>query len=224
MKQSKKQLKILNIFLLGLSGAGKGSQALLLKSKFSVEIINAGDLLREVAENKNFLGKKLNATLKKGYLAPNWLTNYLWLDKLIYTPLSKGVILDGSPRTLEQAKLLTEVFNWLGRINYRAIYLNVSRKEATKRLLDRRICSRCGKIVSLELNPTVKQCPYCGSTLKRRLDDTPDAIKNRIDFFYKEVKPVIRYFKKQGRLIEVNGEGTMEEVHYRIMESLRKIK
>ncbi len=219
-----KQSKILNIFLLGLSGAGKGSQALLLKSKFSLELINTGDLLRAIAENKTVFGQKLSAALKKGHLAPNWLTNYLWLNKLLYIPLNKGVILEGSPRSLEQATLLTEVFNWLGRTNYRAIYLKVSEKEVTKRLLARRICTNCGKIVSLELNPTLKKCPYCGGKLKCRADDTPSAIKNRIAFFHKEVKPVISYFQKQKRLIEINGEGTMEEVHYRILASLKSIK
>ena len=128
--------------------------------------------------------------------------------------------MEGSPRQLEEAKTLEEVFSWLGRENFKVVYLQTSAKEVTQRLLTRRICSKCGKEFSLNFTPNLKKCSSCGGKLIRRKDDYPKAIKNRMLFFQKKILPVINYFRKKKIVVEVNGEGSVEEIHKRILKKL----
>lgn len=212
-------MKSLNIIFLGRSGSGKGTQLNLLKKKFNLEEIDSGFLLRNFIKQKNVLAKKMAEVVKSGHLVPSWLMVYLILQKLLRLNKQKGVIFEGSPRRLEEAKILEECLNLLER-DFVVIYLNVSEKEIIRRLSLRRICSKCGQEYSLEFNPNLKRCPKCNGKLIRRPDDNPEAIRNRLNFFTKEVIPVIKYFKKKKLLIEVNGEGTVSEVHQRILNSL----
>lgn len=214
-------MKFLNIVFLGRSGSGKGTQLALLKKELSLVEIDTGGLLRRFIKQKGYLSQKITEVIVKGDLVPFWLVVNLWLKKILNIPLNKGVIFEGSPRRLEEAKILDEVLNWLGRKNIRVIYLNVSEKEVVRRLSLRRICSQCGREYSLEFNPGFKKCPLCGGTLIRRADDYPKAIKNRMLCFQRDIIPVINYFRKKKMTLEVNGLGTVKEVHQRIMESLK---
>lgn len=214
-------MKSLNIILLGRSGSGKGTQAELLREKFSLINIDTGDILRDLAKRKDLFGKKIDKVMVKGQLVPLWLVIYCWLNKFLQLPSNKGVILEGSPRTLEEAKILEEVLSWLSERKLILIYLRTSEKEVTQRLLNRRICSQCHREHSLILNPGIKKCLYCGAKLIRRQDDCPSAIKNRMSFFNKSIMPVIKYFRKKKMLIEVEGEGPIMEIH---QEILKKIK
>jgi len=135
-------------------------------------------------------------------------------------PLERGVIFEGSPRTLNEAKILEEALNWLGRQKFQVIYLNVPEKEVIRRLSLRRICPKCLREYSLEFKPDLKTCPVCGVKLIRREDDNPKAIRNRLSYFKKDIIPVINYFKKKGVLIEIDGVGSVEEVQQRIRKAL----
>ena len=128
--------------------------------------------------------------------------------------------MEGTPRQLEEAKILEEVFSWLGRENFKVIYLRTSAKKVTQRLLMRRICSKCGKGFSLNFTPNLKECSHCGGRLIRRKDDYPRAIKNRMLFFQKKILPVIKFFRKKRIMIEVDGEGSVEEIHQKIFKRL----
>ena len=213
-------MKSRNIIFLGRSGSGKGTQAELLMKKFALANIDTGDILRRLAKKNDKFGKTVLETISHGKLVPIWLVIYCWLDQLLKVPSKKGIIMEGSPRQLEEAKTLEEVFSWLGREDFRVVYLQTSAKEVTQRLLTRRICSKCGKEFSLNFTPNLKNCSRCGGKLIRRRDDYPKAIKNRMLFFQKKILPVINYFRKKKMVIEVNGEGSVQEIHKRILKKL----
>jgi len=231
-------MKSRNIIFLGRSGSGKGTQAELLIKKFALVNIDTGDILRKLTKRKDRFGKTILQTISQGKLVPIWLVIYCWLDQLLKIPSKKGIIMEGSPRQLEEAKILKEVFSWLDRENFKVVYLQTSEKEVTKRLLMRRICSKCGREFSLNFTPNLKKCSHCGGKLIRRKDDYPKAIKNRMLFFQKKILPVINYFRakreikvlraeragsyfqKKKIVIEVNGEGSVEEIHKRILKKL----
>ena len=213
-------MKSRNIIFLGRSGSGKGTQAELLMKRFALVNIDTGDILRKLTKRKDKFGKTVLKTIICGKLVPIWLVIYCWLDQLLKIPSKKGIIMEGSPRQLEEAKILEEVFSWLGRENFKVVYLQTSAKEVMQRLLLRRICSKCGKEFSLNFTPNLKECSYCGGKLIRRKDDYPRAIKNRMLFFQKKILPVINYFRKKKIVIEVNGEGPVEQIHKRILKKL----
>lgn len=213
-------MKSRNIIFLGRSGSGKGTQAELLMKKFALANIDTGDILRKLTKRKDEFGKTVFITISQGKLVPIWLVIYCWLDQLLKIPSKKGIIMEGSPRQLEEAKILEEVFFWLGRKDFKVVYLRISAKEVIQRLLVRRICSKCGKEFSLDLTPDLKKCSYCGGKLIQRKDDNLKAIKNRMLFFQKKILPVINYFRKKKIVIEVNGEGSIEEIHKRILKKL----
>lgn len=213
-------MKSRNIIFLGRSGSGKGTQAELLMKKFALANIDTGDILRKLTKRKDEFGKTVFITISQGKLVPIWLVIYCWLDQLLKIPSKKGIIMEGSPRQLEEAKILEEVFFWLGRKDFKVVYLRTSAKEVIQRLLVRRICSKCGKEFSLDLTPDLKKCSHCGGKLIQRKDDNLKAIKNRMLFFQKKILPVINYFRKKKIVIEVNGEGSIEEIHKRILKKL----
>jgi len=213
-------MKSLNIIFLGRSGSGKGTQLALLKKKLFLVEIDTGGLLRRFTKQKSYLSQKITEVIDRGDLAPFWLVVNLWLKKILNISLDKGVIFEGSPRSLEEAQILDEVLNWLGRKNIKVIYLNVPEREVIRRLSLRRICSQCGREYSLEFTPGLKKCPVCGGKLIRRPDDYPQAIKNRMFYFKKNIIPVINYFRKKKILVEINGSGPVGEVYQRIMKIL----
>ena len=213
-------MKSRNIIFLGRSGSGKGTQAELLMKKFALANIDTGDILRKLTKRSDKFGKTVLKTISHGKLVPIWLVIYCWLDQLLKIPSKKGVIMEGSPRQLEEAKTLEEVFSWLGRENFKVVYLQTSAKEVTQRLLTRRICSKCGKEFSLNFTPNLKKCSSCGCKLIRRKDDYPKAIKNRMLFFQKKILPVINYFRKKKIVVEVDGEGSVKEINKIILKKL----
>ena len=215
-------MKSLNIILLGRSGSGKGTQAELLLKKFSLVNIDTGDILRSLAKRKDDFGKNIFKNISKGNLVPIWLVIYCWLNKFLKISSEKGIIMEGSPRLLDEAKILEEVLSWFGRKKLIVVYLKTSEKEVSERLLNRRICPKCHLEYSLKLDPGIKKCSRCGAKLIRRHDDYPKAIKNRMLFFKKNIIPVINYFRKKKMLIEVEGEGSVEEIHQSILKKLKK--
>lgn len=212
----------LNIFLLGPSGSGKGTQARLLTRDNKLFHINTGEDLREMAQEKTFLGQKVKTIIESGYLAPSWLVFYSWFRKVSDLFINHGVIFEGAPREIVEAKRMDEVFSFLGREKRVFIYLKINLKEAQKRVLNRRLCSKCQTEYSLVLTPHITKCSKCGGKLVKRADDTESAIVRRFAFFKKNVVPVINYYKKQNRLITINGDQPIEKVYQDIKIALKK--
>ncbi len=210
------------IILLGRSGSGKDTQVRLLEEKTGFRIFATGDALRKVASERTILGRRLHEELQKGNLAPTWLASFLWIKTLVELRPSEGIIFNGSPRKLEEAKLIDEVLVWLGRGRPRVVLVDVSEKEAFTRLTKRKICTRCHAIVPyLEEYRLWKACGKCGGRLKARPDDKPRAIRTRFSWFKKEVGPVIRYYQAQRTLKVINGEQNIQSVFKDILKASR---
>lgn len=211
----------LNIILLGRSGSGKGTQAKKIVEYFNLEYIGTGDLLRRFSERDNAAARRMKETLAQGKLAPSWLPFFVWMEKLAYTDEHRGVLFDGSPRKFGEAQILDDVLAWFGRENVSVILLDISRKEAYQRLMQRMICSRCGKGAYVEKETEQStHCRYCGGALTIRAEDNPEGIKMRLDWFDNEVSQVIEHYTKQGRLVTVNGEQSPDEVYQEIIGKL----
>ncbi len=211
--------------VIGKSGSGKGTQVELLKKKLKdVKHIYSGDLLRAFIKSDGKLAKKIAKEMNIGNLTPDWLTNYLWQTELLNLKKSVDcVVFEGTPRTIPQALTIDEVCQWMFETKPIAIHLSISDFEAKRRLLIRLICKKCGRPVPykmLKQNP--KKCPLCGGPLEKRKDDSSKAILNRLKFFKKDVLPTLKYYKKQKRLISVNGEQDVPEVFDELWRQLKK--
>lgn len=215
----------LAIIILGPPGSGKGTQTGLLQEHLGLEYIGGGQLLRERKKQKDFTGKKIADTIDKGRLVSTPIVFKLWIDRfeeLKSKKKLKGFIIDGSPRKILEAQLIDEALEWYEwSKNVKIILLKISSKEVFNRLTKRKECKNCKKIFSWtdELKKK-KVCDQCGGELITRADDNKRSIRKRLEEYKKETTKVIRYYKKQKRLIEINGEQSVEKVFQEIMEKI----
>jgi adenylate kinase len=207
--------------MLGSSGSGKGTQSELLARKFNLKMLDGGEYLRKIMASKSKESRRLAEKMNKGNLAPTDIIRD-WMKKQIFAkPLSRGLIFSGQPRMIGEAKLTMKWFRESGRGIPLAIFLRVSGKEVLKRLKKRYICAKCKKVYTLDA-PPMKPCGACGGQIIKRADDTPKLIRNRLAYFKKQVAQTLKFFKKKGILIEVNGEQGVEEVHKEIIKKISK--
>lgn len=181
------------IIILGRSGSGKGTQAELLKKLLEPCLyIYTGDLFRELAEADTVAGKKVGEMLSGGALPQEWLAAFLWQRELVYgVHGAENIIIDGSPRRLEEAQEMDEVLHWLGRENIKIVLVDITEDEAVIRLLKR-----------------------------GRADDSESSIRERLKWFNTEAASAIEYYEKSGRLIRVDGMGSIEDIHKRMVSAL----
>jgi adenylate kinase len=214
------------LIFLGRAGSGKGTQAELLVKKFGFSYIGSGELLRELAQKKDFTGLKAGAVMKSGVLVPTTLVFMLWINQMEQIKKEqaegfKGIIFDGSPRELDEALMLDEALNWYEWNNVKALLIDISRQEALNRLTKRRICAQCGQVIPyIGKYKDIEKCDKCSGDLKERADDTLEAINLRLDLFEKEVVPVIKYYEQKSLLIKINGEQSIEDVQKEILEKI----
>ncbi|MDD5738394.1 MAG: nucleoside monophosphate kinase [Candidatus Pacebacteria bacterium] len=218
--------KPINFVLIGRSGCGKGTQAKLLQEHFgNLFYISTGKAFRKIAEYDTQVGHKIKELLNGGGLPFDDLATMLWMSDITYNlKEDQGFCLDGAPRRLEEAKALDSFLEYLERKeSTMIILLDISRKEAFDRLTKRRICKGCGALIPWVGDyKNMEVCDKCGGILEERADDVPQAIKNRLDYFDKDVSKVIKYFKKKKRLIVIKGEQPIEKVFSDILEEVRK--
>ena len=213
--------KTLNLIILGPPGAGKGTQAKLLKDKFALEHIEPGDMLRTLAESKSSLAKGIRRLMINGQLVPTKLLLQMVRLRIQSLPKDQGIIFDGTPRRLIEAKQLELMLETLNRRLTHIFYLKVSKREVKKRLSKRAVCKKCDQplIIGKDIKSLNDSCPKCGGKVFQREDDTPQGIKKRWQTFLKETKPVIDYYRKQNRLIEINGEQSINKVQQDIKQN-----
>ncbi len=211
------------IIMLGRPGSGKGTQAARIAKTFGAKAFGTGEMLRRLAREKTFLGRKVAQLLASGKLVPSWLASYAWITELGRVKPADTIIFDGSPRTLGEAKLLEEVLRWYGRTRQRAFVIDISPSESLRRLRARRICVECRRPASPQFKKNTPQaCRSCGGKLVRRGDDSPAVIRRRLSIFEHDVVPIVKYFRHKGILTIVDGSSREDIVFSDIKEVLAR--
>jgi adenylate kinase len=184
----------LKAIIFGAPGAGKGTYASRLQAKLGVEVIATGDIFRELMKEDSELGRKVRGYVEKGLLVPDEVVVEVLKQRLSKIPKGKGFILDGYPRTLEQAKILDSIT----KIDV-ILLLNVPDWIIIERLSSRRICRNCGTVYNIRfLKPKVEGiCDKCTGPLYQRSDDNPEVIKKRLQVYQEQTRPLLEYFKEK---------------------------
>jgi adenylate kinase len=214
----------LNIILLGAPGAGKGTQAAVVAQELGLVHIASGDLFRQALGQGTELAVQAKSYMEKGLLVPDEITIKMVLERISAPDCKSGVIFDGFPRNLKQAEALDKALAQKGDAIDKVVYIKVSEKELLERLGGRWICRQC-QTPYHEVNSPPKvwgKCDKCGGELYQRPDDTIETVKKRLVVYFDETAPLIDYYTKAGKLLEVDGEGPVEEVAGRIVQGLRR--
>ncbi len=211
------------IILLGAPGAGKGTQAGIFARELNLVHIATGDLFRQALEQGTELGLQAKAYIEKGVLVPDEITIRMVLERILALGGEEGAILDGFPRNVNQAKALDEALAQETKTIDKVVYIKVSEEELVKRLSGRWICRQCQTPYHATDSPPEVWgiCDRCRGELYQRPDDTPQTVKKRLEVYFNETAPVIDYYTRMGKLLEVNGEGNVDEVGRRIVVALR---
>jgi len=212
---------LLNIIILGPQGSGKGTQAERLEQRLHLEHIETGQIFRTMAGKNNALGIKINNLINlKGRLLTTEFVIKILQSYLSKVPKDKGLIFDGYPRNLTQARALDRLLRLFNRRLTHVIYLPISRGTTLTRLVRRRTCRHCNRkfILGVNLKKGATICPNCGGEIYQREDDKPRAISRRLSIYLKQTKPLIKYYKKQGILITIDGEPPIPVVSKNILK------
>jgi len=199
---------------LGAPGSGKGTQANVISQRLGIAHIATGDLFREAVSKGDELGREAKTYMDKGLLVPDEITIRMLLDRIAAADCRKGYILDGFPRTLEQARTLELALSEKGEVVDRVLYFKVSTEELVKRLSGRLICRNCQTPYHPITSPPKVdgRCDKCGGELYQRSDDSPETARKRLEVYFTETAALIDYYKEAGKLVEINGEKGIEEV------------
>ena len=210
----------LRLVLFGPPGAGKGTQAQLLRDRLKVVHISSGDLFRCHLGKGTALGLRVKEYINKGELVPDDVTLEIILDKVMSIPDDEGFILDGFPRTTHQANALEKKLAAESRILDKVVHLDVSEPELLRRLGGRYICRSCRAPHAIGEGEEGKKCDNCGGELYQRDDDAPVAVKKRIEVYNAQTIPVLDFYRDRGVLVDISGDGTVDEVNKQVLAAL----
>jgi len=212
----------MRIVLLGAPGSGKGTQATILKDEKHVPHISTGDMLREAVATGTRFGQKAKSIMDAGNLVSDDIMLGIIAERLAQPDAADGFILDGFPRTRQQAEDLDELLDQLGTPLDAAVLMDVDFEILMKRLTGRRTCSVTGKLLNIHFSSQeeLDECVAAGGELIQREDDNEETIANRLDVYRENTEPVVEFYRKRNRLQTVNAEGTIDEVFERLKESV----
>lgn len=215
----------MNIILMGLPGAGKGTQASKIIKKYPIPHISTGDMFRLAIKNGTELGKEAKSYMDKGELVPDEVTIGIVKERLSQSDAKDGFLLDGFPRTVEQAEALNGIMKELGTQIDRTVYVEVAEEELMNRLTGRRICEVCGTTYHLVFNPPKQEgvCDLDGGKLYQREDDNPETVANRLEVNLQQTAPMLDFYEEQGVLVKVDGSRDIDEVFNDVDEILQNI-
>lgn len=214
----------MRLVILGPPGAGKGTQAASIVDTFNVVHISTGDIFRENIKNDTPLGKKAKSYMDCGELVPDELVNDLVVDRLQKPDVENGFLLDGFPRTVNQAVALDAALEQMGTKLDRVINIVVASDLLIDRAVGRRVCPTCGRTYHIKnQKPAVEgKCDDDGASLIQRDDDTEETVKKRIDVYERQTSPLIDYYKAQGLLLDIDGSKDIDVVFEDIRAGLDK--
>ena len=214
----------LNVILLGAPGAGKGTQAERIVAEFGLPHISTGEMLRAAVERGTEMGRAAERFMAAGELVPDEVVIGVVRDRLAEPDTACGFLLDGFPRTLEQAERLDEMLAQMGRAVTHAVLIDVPEEELVKRISGRRSCGECGKLYNVTFDPPRSEgvCDVCGGALVQRADDNEETVRNRLAVYRGQTAPLVGYYFEKGVLGEAHGGGQLpHEVFEQVREILR---
>lgn len=199
----------MRLILLGAPGSGKGTMATDLAKEFQIPHISTGDIFRLNIKNKTALGLEADTFIQQGALVPDSVTIAMVADRLNQPDCRTGFLLDGFPRTVEQADALKTMLRDCGCKLTAVVELELSDEEIIGRLTTRRVCTGCGKTYNLDSNRPQHEgvCDDCKGDLYQREDDKPETIRKRLVNYNNQTMPLSDYYQKQGLLVRINNEG-----------------
>ena len=212
----------MRLIIMGAPGAGKGTQAAYITEKYKIPQISTGDMFRAAVKEGTELGKAAKACMDAGKLVPDEITIGIVRERLSKADCANGFILDGFPRTVEQADALGKILSELGVELSCVLNIHVPSEDLIERAIGRRICKSCGATYHVKFNaPKVADtCDKCGGELYQRADDTAETMSNRLSVYEANTKPLIDYYKKQGKYIEIDGRQAIASVTAAISRAL----
>ena len=209
--------------MLGAPGAGKGTQAGILSQEMDLPHIASGDLFRQALGEKTEVGLLAKSYMDKGELVPDEITIKMILERINRPDCATGCLLDGFPRTLDQAEVLDKALMEQGKSIDKAIYIEVPNEELVKRLSGRWLCRMCQTPYHTISSPpkTPGKCDKCDAELYQRSDDKEETVKERLNVFFAQTVPILDYYRKQNKVIRVNGALGIQEVAGEIISALK---
>jgi adenylate kinase len=212
---------------LGPQGSGKGTQAELIAKKYNLEHIDVGKTLRAVAERETALGKQIYEIQNvQRALVPSKILQEVLHTKLNSLPREAGLIIDGAPRTVNQIEYIQAALQEVGRKIDKVIFVNIPKTESIERISRRFLCEKCRKyfIMGKDIQSVEEKCPICQGKIIQRIDDTPEGVAKRLEIFDQETIPVINFFKEKGKVLEIDGLKTIEEVFGEIVKGIQSLQ
>ena len=213
----------MQVILMGPPGAGKGTQAAEMVKKFNIPQISTGDMFRAAVKEGTELGKKAAECMSSGALVPDEVTIGIVKERLSKSDCANGFILDGFPRTVDQADALEKILSDLNKKLDRVLNIHVPAEDLIERAVGRRICKGCGATYHVKFNPSKVEnvCDKCGGELYQRADDTAETMKNRLSVYEASTRPLIEYYKRAGKYTEIDGRQAIAKVTADLEAALR---
>lgn len=209
----------MNMIFLGAPGAGKGTQAEVVCKELNIPAISTGNMLREAVKNGTEAGLKAKSFMDAGELVPDEVVIGILKDRISQPDAQNGFILDGFPRTVEQAEALDK----MGVAIDKVIEIAVSDEAITARMSGRRVCEGCGNSYHIEYKPTKVEgiCDACGAKVVQRIDDKPETVQARLKTYHEKTAPLKDYYSKRGKLVTVEGQNEIAETSRLTLAAIR---
>ena len=209
--------------MFGAPGSGKGTQCQFLRDRLGLEHCSTGEILRRHVAEQTDLGRAAEEVMRRGDLVPDDLVSAIVGDTIARLN-GAGLVLDGFPRTVAQAEALDGFLAASGRSLTAVISLKLPTATLVRRLANRRVCTRCGRVYNLALAPTLTACEVDGAALVQRPDDAPDAVRRRLDLYLTDTAPVLAFYGERGQVIKIDSGRSIPDVRDDIERRLRALE